>query len=68
MSKGSKQRQSQVPRKEFDDNWERIFGKKNGILTRETVNKAIDKCVKPTKGGNVPEFISVFPYYRYPDL
>ena len=39
MSKGSKQRESQVPRKEFDDNWERIFGKNNGILTLERVKK-----------------------------
>ena len=26
MSKGSKQRPLQVPKKQFDDNWDRIFG------------------------------------------
>lgn len=51
----------------LDDSWGKAPSKKGAILTLETVNKAIDKCVKPTKGGNVPEFISVFPYYRYPD-
>jgi hypothetical protein len=27
--KGSKPRPISIPRKQFDDNWERIFGKKN---------------------------------------
>jgi len=27
--KGSKPRPLSVPRKQFDENWERIFGKKN---------------------------------------
>jgi hypothetical protein len=27
--KGSKPRPMSIPRKQFDDNWERIFGKKN---------------------------------------
>ena len=30
MSKGSKQRESQVPRKQFDDNWDKAFKNKNG--------------------------------------
>ncbi len=28
MSKGSKQRPLKVPRKQFDENWDRIFNKK----------------------------------------
>jgi len=27
--KGSKQRPRQVPKNQFDDNWDRIFGKNN---------------------------------------
>jgi hypothetical protein len=28
MSKGSNQRPSKVPKKQFDENWDNIFGKK----------------------------------------
>lgn len=34
--KGSKQRPLSVPRKQFDENWERIFGKKKKEDQRKT--------------------------------
>jgi len=34
--KGSKPRPLSVPRKKFDDNWDRIFGKKK---TKKQINK-----------------------------
>ena len=36
--KGSKPRHLSVPRKQFDDNWERIFGKKKKS-DKERINK-----------------------------
>jgi len=34
--KGSKPRPLSVPRKQFDENWERIFGKKSKNTKRKT--------------------------------
>lgn len=33
--KGSKRRPVQVPKKQFDNNWDRIFGKKNTNKTAD---------------------------------
>ncbi len=38
--KGSKPRPLSVPRKQFDDNWDRIFGKKKNDKTRPSRNTA----------------------------
>ena len=44
MSKGSRQRKSSVPIKEFENNWEAIFGKK--VSNNET--KAKEKQNEPS--------------------
>lgn len=39
--KGSKPRPLSVPRKQFDDNWDRIFGKKKSERDKEQNNRTV---------------------------
>lgn len=40
MSKGSKQRPRQVPRKQYDDNWDLAFGKKEDKSEEQDTRKS----------------------------
>ena len=39
--KGSKPRPLSIPRKQFDDNWDRIFGKKKSERDKEQNNRTV---------------------------
>lgn len=44
MGKGSKQRPLKVPRKQFEDNWDKIFGTKRNIS--EEILEGLDHIKK----------------------